>query len=220
MREFVVEGLRDRIVALRREHPIRVAIDGPDAAGKTTLARELAMSIEVTGRRVIRASVDGFHRPRRERLARYGDSAEAFYRDSFDYELLRSQLLSPLGPEGSRKYRVAVFDHRSDEPSLAPELMAACRDILLVDGIFLLRPELVRYWEYRVFVKVDWRETVDRAVRRDPPLFGSAEKVRRRYEDKYIPGQKLYFAEARPESIADALVTNDDPELPSCVFRE
>lgn len=42
----------------------RVGIDGVDGAGKTCLADELAGVLQAQGAPVIRASVDGFHRPR------------------------------------------------------------------------------------------------------------------------------------------------------------
>ena len=39
-RQNLVRNLASRIVEVVRPHPIRVAIDGVDAAGKTTLADE------------------------------------------------------------------------------------------------------------------------------------------------------------------------------------
>jgi hypothetical protein len=49
---------------------VRVAIDGSAAAGKTMLADELAISLRGRGRDVIRASIEGFLRPRIERYRR------------------------------------------------------------------------------------------------------------------------------------------------------
>ena len=45
-----LERLAGLILAIDRPHPVRVAIDGPDAAGKTVLADELAPIIESAGR--------------------------------------------------------------------------------------------------------------------------------------------------------------------------
>ena len=97
------------IGAVRCDHPTRVAIDGVDAAGKTTLADELVEPLTRTGRQVIRASVDGFHLPRAARYRRGPDSPEGYFLDSFDYPALRSALLDPLGPHGARRFRSAVF---------------------------------------------------------------------------------------------------------------
>ena len=63
----MVARLAGSIAAIERSHPTRVAIDGPDAAGKSTLADELERELRGRGRQVIRTSVDGFHRPRAER---------------------------------------------------------------------------------------------------------------------------------------------------------
>ena len=82
--------------------PTRVAIDGPDAAGKTTLADELARELHALGKDVIRASIDGFHRPRKHRYRRGRLSARGYLEDSFDLDALRTALLEPLGPGGDR----------------------------------------------------------------------------------------------------------------------
>ena len=95
-RSLCLGELAGLILRVERGHPVRVAIDGPDAAGKTILADELAPQIERSGRPVIRASIDGFHRPRAERLARGPESPEGYLHDSFDYPALRADLLDPL----------------------------------------------------------------------------------------------------------------------------
>ncbi len=200
-------------------YPTRVAIDGPDVAGKTTLADELAVGLREAGRPVIRASVDGFHRPRAQRYARGPDSPLGYYMDSFDYEALRSGLLEPLGPGGSREYRTAVFDFRDDQPLDQSPAVASERAVLVFDGVFLLRPELRDAWDVRVFVSASFEETLRRARQRDEPLFGSADEVERRYRLRYIPGQELYFAEAHPDQAADAVVVNDDPIAPVLRIR-
>jgi uridine kinase len=216
-REEVLDQLADRIVAIQRTHLVRVALDGIDAAGKTTLADELAQRIEQRGRPVVRASIDGFHRPRAERYRRGADSPEGYYEDSFDYAALREALLLPLGPDGSRRYRRAAFDFRVDAPVAAAEEYAPVNAVLLFDGVFLLRPELNDLWDYRIFVDVDFAVALRRALVRDQTLFGAAEAVRERYERRYIPGQRLYLRTVRPRERADVVVENDDPACPRLV---
>lgn len=48
-RKHILQQLANEILTLRHTHPLRVAIDGIDAAGKTTLADELVPLIEERG---------------------------------------------------------------------------------------------------------------------------------------------------------------------------
>lgn len=210
----VVAAITDLITAVRRPHPIRVAIDGVDAAGKTTLADELATVIERRGRPVIRASIDGFHNPRAIRYRRGPISPEGYFLDSFNYPALREALLQPLGPGGSRAFRRAVFDVRRDEPVATPLEVASDDAVLLLDGVFLLREELREHFDFSVFVHADFAETLRRAEQRDLALFGTVDEIRRRYQERYVPGQRLYLDSAQPERHASVVVDNNDPSAP------
>lgn len=191
-----------------------MAIDGPDAAGKTTLAGGLATALAPTGRQVIRASIDGFHRSRAERYRRGADSPRGYFEDSFDHDALRRVLLDPLGPAGDRWFRTAVFDYRTDTAADEPSRLAAEDAVLVFDGVFLLGPGLRGSWDLAVFVGAEPEESLRRAVTRDLELFGSREEVERRYRARYLPGQRLYLDEARPIDHADFVVRNDDPARP------
>jgi uridine kinase len=220
-RQIILDQLAARIVAFRHPHPTRVAIDGIDAAGKTTLANELAAALAPHGRPVIRASLDDFHRPRAERYARYGSlSPVGFYEDAFDYPTLGSVLLQPLGPCGNRRYRRANFDVVANAPLAEEWLLAADDAILLFDGVFALRPELSANWDYRIFVQIPLALSLERALVRDLALHGSAETVRESYTQRYMPAQEHYLATVRPMDLADAIVENIDPARPVLRFRE
>ena len=57
--------------------------------------------------------------------------------------------------------------------------------------------------------------TVRRAEKRDLELFGTEGAVRRRYEHRYVPGQRLYLSEVQPERWASVIIDNNDPARPS-----
>jgi uridine kinase len=215
MREDLLRLLSDLISRVERAHPVRVAIDGVDAAGKTTLGDELVAPIEKLGRPVIRASVDGFHLPAGVRYRRGKLSAEGYYRDSFNHAALIEVLLEPLGPNGNRLYRRSGFDSRTDSPVDEPLEQAPDNAVLLFDGVFLLGDSLRPFWDYSIFVKASFETTVARAEARDGYLFGSADEVRKRYEQRYVPGQRMYLSEVSPERRASIVVINDDPSRPS-----
>jgi uridine kinase len=210
-REVVLDELAEAIDSLERGHPVRVAVDGVGVSGKTSLADELVAPLSRRGRPVIRASIDGFHRPRAERLRRGDESPEGYLHDSFDYDAVREVLLKPLGPGGDAVYRTAVFDFRTDAPVESPRLEADPESVLIFDGVFVLRPELDDCWDFRVFVEASFDETLSRALSRDLELFGSKEGVRRRYEMRYIPGESAYLRLYRPRERADVVVVNNDP---------
>jgi uridine kinase len=150
-------------------------------------------------------------------MARGDASPEGYYRDSFDYPGLIAQLLEPLGPGGSRRYRTEIFDHRKDAPVQQPARAAEPDAILLVEGVFLHRPELREHWDISVFLAASFAVTVARAEERDQELFGSTAAVRARYSQRYVPGQRLYLSECRPWELATVVVQNDDPSNPQFI---
>lgn len=196
-------------------HPLRVGIDGCDAAGKTTFADELGDVLRAAGRAVIRASIDGFHNPASVRHRRGSESAEGYFFDSFDNAALVRELLAPLGPGGTRVYRRAIFDFRRDRPRMLPAESAASDAMLIFDGVFLHRAELAEFWDFSIFLDVDFEAAIARAESRDCELFGSASVVRERYERRYVPGQELYFAQCDPQRRANLVICNIDPSQPS-----
>lgn len=218
-RQHLLRQLADLLVSLEHSHPLRVAITGIDASGKTTLADELALVVAQHSRPVIRASIDSFQRLRKVRYQRGPDSPEGYYEDGFDYAMVRSVLLAPLGPQGNRRYQCAVFDVGTDTPLPTCEEEAPTNAILLVDGVFLLHPELEPLWDYCIFVHTDFEVALQRAVERDRLRLGSREIAQKKYLQRYFPGQRLYFQRVSPQKQADVIVQNNDPVHPYLVFR-
>ncbi len=194
-------------------HPMRIAIDGPPAAGKTMLADELAAVLRTQGRDVIRATIDDFLFPRAQRYPRGEYSAEGCYFDTHDHDALNRVLLDPLGPDGDRRFQPAVYDRTADTALSPPVTTAPADAVLVFDGVFLMRPELIGRWDLRVFVSTELEKTVERAVIRERRVASRAE-IERRWRERYIPAQRLYFATVRPTDHVDIVVHNDEPQQP------
>ena len=210
--------LAEAVGSVTVAHPTRVAIDGPPAAGKTTLADELAVVLREQGRDVIRATIDDFLFPRARRYARGEYSAEGCYFDTHDYDALKRVLLDPLGPGGDRRFQRAVYDRTADTALSPPVTTAAVDAVLVFDGVFLMRPELIDRWDLRIFVSTSLEKIVDRAVIRERPVSSRVE-VERRWRERYIPSQQLYFATVRPTHHANIVVHNDQPQRPIWVTQ-
>jgi uridine kinase len=217
-RDEVLGRLAEAVGSVTVGHPTRVAIDGPPAAGKTTLADELAAVLRRQGRDVIRATIDDFLFPRAHRYPRGEYSAEGCYFDAHDYDALNRVLLDPLGPGGDRRFRYAVYDHTADAALSPPVATAPADAVLIFDGVFLMRPELIDRWDLRIFVSTALEKTVDRAVIRERRVSSRAE-VERRWRERYIPSQQFYFARVRPADQVDIVVHNDEPQHPVCETR-
>jgi uridine kinase len=213
-RPDAMASLASMINGICIDHPVRVGIDGVDACGKTMLADELTVPLQNLGRSVIRASADGFHNPSEIRHRQGLDSPQGYYEDSFNHDAIISNLLRPLGPNGNLDYRPVSFDFMSNSKVQSPPRIADPGAILLFDGVFLHRPELIGYWDFTVFVHTEFDITITRAQVRDVHLFKTAEKVRERYEQRYIPGQKIYLAAALPFQRADIIWDNNDIDNP------
>jgi uridine kinase len=167
----------------------RIGIDGVDGAGKTRLAEELAQELTARGRPCVRVSLDFFERPPAERYARGELSSEGYYLDAFDLEGLRTHVLG-IGtpPEG----------------------------VLVVDGVFLQRPELVDLWDATVWVEADPELAARRGAERNLVWFDSLDETHERYRVRYLPAQRRYIAAQRPHERATFVLRNTDltePEL-------
>jgi len=81
-----------------------------------------------------------------------------------------------------------------------------------VEGVFLFRPELRSYFDYRTFLDIPFDEVLRRARLRDVPLHG--ESILKRYREKYIPAQRRYLAFWPPGQTADLIVDNQHPQQP------
>lgn len=218
-RAELLARLAEAIESVTTAHPVRVAIDGRPAAGKTTLADELAVVLRARHREVIRATIEGFLLPRSERYRRGEDSPEGCYHDSFDFDALHRVLLDPLGPHGDRRFQQAVYDRDTDTALAKPITTAAADAVLLFDGVFLLRPELIERWDLRLFVSASFEETLDRARIRDGASLRSVARIEQRFRDRYLPSQQHYFDTVRPTDLAHVVVHNDAPEQPTWEVR-
>lgn len=206
VRRGVLETVAELIPRPIGTEPVLVAIDGVDGAGKSLFADDLADTLRWRDRAVIRASVDDFHRPRSERYRRGRSSPIGYWLDSYDYRALRGNLLWPLGSGGSRRYRTGIHDVRSDEPLDRPWRTAPPGVVLLLDGVFLHRDELVRVWDFSLFLDVPVEISVARLVERD----GANPDPNHPSNIRYVQGQRLYLHASHPWERATVVIDNAD----------
>lgn len=207
-RAKIIGRIADHLTSSPASRPQRVAIDGITAAGKTTLARELAAAV---GPRAIHLSMDGYHHPRAHRHRQGRDSAAGYYQDAYDFEQFSRLVLEPLGPDGNRHYRKAILDLATDQAVDDGAIEAAPDAILIVDGSFLQR-ELS--WDTVIFVDTPFEQARQRGTARDAHQLGGAEQAGVAFDNRYHAASRQYLADVHPADRADIVLDNGDLEQP------
>jgi uridine kinase len=213
-RDRVIGRIADHLVARAPGHPLRVAVDGITAAGKTTLARALVAAVSDRGRPAIHLSMDGFHHPRAHRHRQGRDSAVGYYQDAYDFPAFARTVLAPLGPGGDRRYRGRIIDLAADRQIDDPPVTAPADAVLVVDGSFLQRGELAHLWDEVVFADTGFPVARRRGTRRDAELLGSLEQAEKAFDNRYHAACRRYLAEVDPVRHASTVVGNDDVDHP------
>lgn len=218
-RDRVIGEVADIVCATGVEHPVRTAIDGVTASGKSTFAAELVSAVTARGRPAIHLTMDGFHHPRARRYRQGRMSAEGYYEDAYDFEALAEHVLTPLGPHGDRRYRARIIDLASDQPVDEPPRLAAANAVVIVDGSFMQRSEVAALWDQRIFVDTDLSVARGRGLDRDADQLGGLADAERLYESRYHAAARLYLAAVNPAARATIVVDNNDLARPRITNR-
>jgi len=187
--------LDELVLEIRHNYPhgrVVVAVDGLDGSGTAGFADDLADAFQRTGVAPVRASIDDFLVAQPE-----GDAAgQRYYAEAYDLAAVKERLVRPF-----RRERPFAL-HAGEEPGQEVEGDA----VLLVDGPFLLRPELIGSWSSTVCLFTPAEQAFERAGL-------SPESPRARAE-------KLYLDRVQPRTKAHANVDTTDPDHPRRTFAD
>jgi uridine kinase len=178
-------------VAARSKRPLLVAIDGYSAAGKSTLARRIAEVIP----NVEIVEIDDFYRVMDED-ERFRLPPDRGYERDYDWERLRRELLEPLVAGQVAAYRRYDWD----TGSLGGVRVVRPEGVILVEGVYSLRPELRPYYDTTLFITTPAGTREQRQAARPEP-----ESWKRRWD----AAERYYVATHRPDAIADLVVYGD-----------
>lgn len=152
-------------------------------------------------------------------------STEGFYADSHQLDVIIDELLRPFA-DGRERVRVAGFDEPTDTAiEEFAEVDPAERTVLIFDGLFLQRPELVSFWHEVVYLDADERrdrEWLDFLLS-DLPEASTAraeaidERLRRARWPRYRSGWRHYVEQTGPASRASMVIDNNDFSRPRII---
>lgn len=178
------------LIASRSGRPLVIALDGPSAAGTTTLAAVLARELYASV-----VHMDDFYRdmPHHQRWGLTAVEGVDLY---FDWQRLRREALEPL-----KAGRPAPFRPYSWQPEggLAVEpVTIAPADVVIAEGVYSARPELADLVDLAVPVETPAEERRRRMVARG---HGSDE-----WWPRWGAAEEYYFDAVRPRDSFDLIV--------------
>jgi len=192
-RRYVLERIARGLCARASDAQVlRVAIDGPDAAGKTTFARELDDILHAMlprGPEVRRFSADELIIPLQLRRSAQAADPRWVYENVYPLDRIRE---------------ITIGDPAHEHPGT----------VVLVDGMSLLRPELEDLWDVTIYLSVPEKVTVERVLARLDEEDDEPDAVESRYRERYLPALELYRQIADPIGRCDVVIDMVDADNP------
>lgn len=152
---ILINDARARVPASR---PILVGIEGQSGTGKSTLAHRIQESL---GDAAV-VHKDDFYSAVPEHILAQLSPSEG-YAQYFDWERLKEQVLLPLSSGSDASYQ--RFDWTQRVLGAWISLSSSTR-IVIVEGVYSLRPELRAYYDVKVWVDTDEETRTSRLVAR------------------------------------------------------
>jgi uridine kinase len=160
-----------------------VAVDGPGASGKSTIARAVTAAAAAA-----LVHTDDFFLPRTGPLG--GPHPVADY---YDWRRLRAEALEPLLARRSASFR--RFDWQLGRLGGSVEVTPS--ELIVLEGVFSAAPQLSDLVHRAVFVETARRERLRRLRREITP---------EDWDDDWLTAQHAYFDETRPPPSFDLIV--------------
>jgi hypothetical protein len=194
--------LADRLISIRTDHPLRVAVDGPRAASPLAVARGLVEPLRARGRAAEIIDAETFWRDASLRFEWGHTDLEAYAQHWLDTDALRREVLGPLGPAGSSRFLPALRDPTTNRSVRAAPVTVPPNAIVLITGELLLGRGLP--FDYAVHLALD---------------SGARQRLTPPEWQWTLPAHDSYDREVQAADLADIVVRWNDPRHPALRIR-
>jgi len=184
-----------------------LGINGIDTSGKTIFTDSFSLYLRSLGYQCAVIHIDDYHNP--IEIRRQGaNEIDAYYDNAFNYKQLTEEILEPLRRVGTIDKDVLCLNLDTDKYENIIHYYIDGETIVLLEGVLLFRPPILNYLDGKIYIYIDFDELLNRARERDVPKYGEA--FLQKYIDKYIPIQKRYLEEFKPQAYCDIYIDNND----------
>lgn len=181
-----------------------IAIDGLGGAGKSTLSNLLYEELLSRDIPVTVLHIDDFIHPKSIRYNPNYEEWFCYYNLQWRYNYLIDQIITPIKCGQPLSCEIELYDKENDTYYNAP-INITHNSVVIIEGIFLQRPELANVFDYTIYVDVPESVRLSRVLKRDGYI-GDEEQIRFKYENRYFPAERHYFAACAPDKNADIVI--------------
>lgn len=167
-----------------------IAIDGPCASGKTTLAKLIA---ENTGAQIIH--MDNFFLPPEMRTAKRLSQAGG----NIHYERFNAEVTK--GIESCKEFVYGAFSCK--EGAIISTINISPHKPVIVEGSYALHPKIGLQYDLKIFVEADYETRLERILCRN------GKDALEIFKTKWIPLEDKYFREFEIRSNCDVIRKTD-----------
>jgi uridine kinase len=168
---------------------ILIGIDGCGGSGKSTFAAELSEFLEAAP--IIQ--IDDFYKTSQERNRIINPISIGW---QFDWQRLETEVLRPLTTRGYAEYQ--RYDWKIDR--LVEKRIIRAESPIIIEGIYILRPELLPYYDIRLWIECAKEIRLQRGIERD------GEQARSQWEDDWMKEEEKYILACSPHIHAGKII--------------
>lgn len=195
----------DKIKALNaKEKRVIVGIDGLGGAGKSTVSEDIKDTLEQDGIPVLLLHIDDFIHPRAVRYNGNYEEWECYYNLQWRYDYLIENVLSPIKENEDFSTSIELYDKDNDTYT-SQEITVSDGSVVIIEGIFLQRPELDGVFNYMIYIDVPEEERLMRVLKRDGYI-GDEKQIEEKYNNRYFPAERYYASRYQPSEKADTVI--------------
>ena len=184
----ITDKLVDTLIHLKK--PAVIAVSGFNGSGKSTFAGLLHAALRIP---VI--SVDSFIKSRM--LEKYS------YINLIDIDRLEREVIIPF-KQNKNPLMYGHFDW--PENRIKETIEVVHNGTIIVEGIWIFRQELMRYFDYTIWIDCDMEEAVRRGKKRDREVYHNPQDEQ--WDTFWKENDKEFFRTVNPKQSADIVIDN------------
>lgn len=208
-----IYDLIKKIVEKPKDRPFLIGIDGISGSGKTTTSKNIVKTLEQLGYCVHRISFDNFWSSTDDCRAKKFNPEKPIVGGDYRWQKLRDEILMPLREKKPVNCIVndeaVVVDNYCVVDVVSYDNSLADNDVIIVEGVFVVRDELRKYFDYSIFIKLPRKTSFDRVLERE------GDDMKQWYQDYWHHEENLYMKRQEPYTKVDWLIDEfKNNELP------